>query len=220
VADGEDSGGGREPGAPVRGRFITIDGPDGGGKTTQAQRLADALRARGLDVLLTREPGGTKVGDRVRNIVLDNETGRHAPITDALLFNAARAQHVAEVILPALRAGRTVVCARYADSTLAYQGYGGGIALVDLRAIQAIATGGLLPDRTILLDLPPAVGLARKRDEQTRFEVEFDVAFHQRVRDGFLEMARAEPGRFRVIDATAGADQVFAQVLAAAEGGD
>ncbi len=201
----------------MRGRFITIDGPDGGGKTTQAWRLAEALRERGLPVLLTREPGGTKVGDRVRGIVLDNETGRHAPIADALLFNAARAQHVAEVILPALNSGRTVICARYADSTLAYQGYGGGIPLADLRAIQAIATGGLLPDRTILLDLPAEVGLARKRDEQTRFEVDFDLAFHRRVRDGFLEMARAEPGRFRVIDARDDPDEVFARLLAAAD---
>jgi dTMP kinase len=202
---------------PIRGRFITIDGPDGAGKTTQAQRLAEALRARGQDVLLTREPGGTKVGERVRSIVLDSETGRHAPITDALLFNAARAQHVAEVIRPALNAGRTVVCARYADSTVAYQGYGAGIPLADLRAIQAIATGGLLPDRTILLDLPAEVGLARKRDELTRFEVEFDLAFHQRVRDGFLELARVEPGRFRVIDARADPDMVFAMMLAAAD---
>ena len=202
---------------PPRGRFITIDGPDGGGKTTQAQRLADALREQGLDVLLTREPGGTKVGERVRSIVLDNETGRHAPITDALLFNAARAQHVAEVIEPALAAGRTVVCARYADSTLAYQGYGAGVPLAELRAIQASATGGLLPDRTILLDLPPEVGLGRKRDEQTRFEVEFDVPFHERVRAGFLDMARAEPARFRVIDARDEPDVVFAKVLAAAD---
>lgn len=200
----------------MRGRFITIDGPDGGGKTTQARRLADALRARGVDVLLTREPGGTKLGDRVRGILLDNETGRHAPIADALLFNAARAQHVIEVIVPALESGRTVVCARYADSTLAYQGYGGGIPLPDLRRIQVIATGGLLPDRTILLDLPAEVGLARKHEEMTRFEVDFDLAFHQRVRDGFLEMARGEPDRYRVIDAREDLDAVFAKVLAAA----
>lgn len=202
--------------APPRGRFITIDGPDGGGKTTQAARLAAALRAGGTDVVLTREPGGTRLGERVRGILLDNQAGVHAPLADALLFNAARAQHVAEVIRPALEAGRTVVCARYADSTLAYQGYGAGVPLDELRRIQVVATQGLRPDRTILLDVPPEVGLGRKHDELTRFEVAFDVAFHARVRDGFLAMAREEPGRFRVIDATADEDQVFEQVLAAA----
>lgn len=202
-------------GAPRRGRFITVDGPDGGGKTTQARRLADALLARGVDVLLTREPGGTRLGERVRSILLDNQTGVHAPIADALLFNAARAQHVAEVILPALAAGRTVVCARYADSTLAYQGYGGGLPLDQLRQIQAVATQGLRPDVTILLDVPPETGLGRKQDELTRFETEFDVPFHARVREGFLEMARQEPDRYRVIDATAPEDEVFRRVLAA-----
>lgn len=200
----------------TRGRFITIDGPDGGGKTTQARRLADALRARGLDVVLTREPGGTALGERVRSILLDNETGRHAPAADALLFNAARAQHVDEVVLPALRAGRTVVCARYADSTLAYQGHGAGLPIDDLRRIQELATQGLVPDRTILLDLPPEQGLARKADEQTRFETDFDMAFHRRVREGFLAIAREEPDRYRVIDATQDEDAVFRQVVEAA----
>jgi dTMP kinase len=200
-----------------RGRFITVDGPDGGGKTTQAARLAAALRARGIDVLLTREPGGTRLGERVRSLLLDNETGRHAPIADALLFNAARAQHVSEVVEPALAAGRTVVCARYADSTLAYQGYGAGLPLDELRRIQVVATHGLCPDRTILLDVAPEVGLARKRDELTRFETDFDLDFHRRVRDGFLAMAREEPDRYRVIDATAEEDEVFAAVLAAAD---
>ena len=204
---------------PSRGRFVTVDGPDGGGKTTQAQRLSDALRARGIDVLLTREPGGTRLGERVRSILLDNETGVHAPIADALLFNAARAQHVAEVILPALAAGRTVICARYADSTQAYQGYGGGVPLDALRRIQAAATQGLRPDLTILLDVPAETGLARKGDELTRFETDFDLDFHRRVRDGFLAMARDEPDRYRVIDATEPADAVFARVLAAVDAG-
>ena len=203
--------------ASERGRFITIDGPDGGGKTTQAERLAAALRDRGLDVLLTREPGGTTLGERIRSALLDGSSGTHEPLADALLFNAARAQLVHEVIQPALAAGRTVVCARYADSTLAYQGYGAGVALETLRALQAIATGGLQPDRTILLDVPAGVGLARKGSEQTRFETAFDLAFHERVRGGFLALAAADPGRFRVIDAQAGADGVFEQVVAAVD---
>jgi dTMP kinase len=217
VGDASGPGSADRGGAGPRGRFITIDGPDGGGKTTQARRLADALAARGVDVLLTREPGGTRLGERVRSILLDNETGQHLPIADALLFSAARAQHVAEVVLPALQAGRTVVCARYADSTLAYQGYGAGLPIDELRRIQAIATGGLRPDRTILLDIPAEVGLARKQDELTRFETDFDVAFHRRVRDGFLEMARAEPDRYRIIDARDEEDAVFAKVLAASD---
>ena len=204
---------------PLRGRFITVDGPDGGGKTTLAQRLAEALRARGEDVVLTREPGGTRLGERVRSILLDNETGAHAPLADALLFNAARAQHVTEVIVPALAAGRTVVCARYADSTLAYQGYGGGVPLDDLRRIQAAATQGLRPDLTLLLDVPAETGLARKGDELTRFETDFDLAFHRRVREGFLAMAHEEPDRYRVIDATQPPDAVFARALAAVDAG-
>jgi dTMP kinase len=198
-----------------RGRFITIEGPDGGGKTTQAERLAAALRDRGQDVLLTREPGGTRFGERIRAVLLDASAGSHSALADALLFSAARIQLVTEALQPALAAGRWVVCARYADSTLAYQGYGGGVPLERLRALEAIATGGLRPDRTVLLDVPAEVGLARKGDEQTRFESAFDLGFHQRVRTGFLALAAAEPDRFRVVDARDDAEAVFAKVLAA-----
>jgi dTMP kinase len=198
--------------ASRRGRFITIDGPDGGGKTTQAERLAAALRDGREDVLLTREPGGTPLGERVRELLLDASSS-HSALADAFLFNAARAQLVGEVIGPALAAGRTVVCARFADSTLAYQGYGAGAPLEALRALAAIATDGLHPDRTILLDLPPEIGLARKGDEQTRFETAFDLDFHRRVRAGFLALAAAEPARFRIVDARDDADAVFARVI-------
>jgi dTMP kinase len=204
----------------TRGRFITIDGPDGGGKTTQAERLRAHLEASGQRVLLTREPGGTTLGERVREILLARTSGAGGgpvdPLADVLLFNAARRQLVTEVIRPALADGVTVVCARYADSTLAYQGYGAGVDLRRLRAIAEIATDGLVPDRTILLDLPIEVGLARKAPtDVTRFEVEFDLDFHRRVRDGFLALASAEPGRFVVVDATQSADRV-AQIVAAA----
>jgi dTMP kinase len=202
-----------------RGWFITVEGPDGAGKTTHAERLADGLRRRGLDVLLTREPGGTWIGERVREILL----ARRGPsvstdaMTDALLFDAARRQLVVEVLRPALDAGRTVVCARYADSTLAYQGYGAGVSLERLRALEALATDGLVPDLTILLDLPVEVGLGRKApDDVTRFE-EFDPAFHRRVRDGFLALAASAPGRFAVIDAGGTLEEVATAVTAAAE---
>jgi dTMP kinase len=203
-------------GARERGRFITIDGPDGGGKTTQAERLAAALRERGDAVVLTREPGGTLLGERIRTLLLDAAAAPHAALADALLFNAARAQLVREVIEPSLAAGRTVICARFADSTLAYQGHGAGVPLETLRSLESIATGGLRPDRTILLDLPAEVGLRRKGAEQTRFETTFDLDFHRRVRSGFLALAAAEPERFRVVDARAEEEQVFRHVLEAA----
>lgn len=202
------------------GLFITFEGPEGAGKTVQAKRLVDFLRAEGKPASLTREPGGTRLGEQVRSIVLAQAQGDHAidPLADALLFNAARAQLVAEVIKPALVADEVVVCARFADSTLAYQGYGAGVGLSELRSIAEIATTGIAPDLTILLDVPPAVGLARKADDaRNRFEAAFDLAFHERVRAGFLELARGEPDRWRVIDATRDADAVFADVRAAVE---
>ncbi len=198
------------------GRFITIEGPDGAGKTLQANSLAAALDDRGYDILLTREPGGTLLGDQLYELLMANGEPID-PVADALLFNAARAQHVAKVIRPALAAGRVVISARYADSTMAYQGYGGGVDLDVLRRIIDIATGGLRPDRTILLDLPAEVGLRRKTpDSHTRFELSFDLPFHRRVRAGFLEMAAAEPGRWSVGDADRDSDAVFESVLAAA----
>jgi dTMP kinase len=209
------------PDGPARrGRFITIEGPEGGGKTTQAGRLAAHLEALGERVHLTREPGGTWLGERLRDVLLAR-TGTGAspdPLTDALLFNAARRQLVEELIRPALAEGTTVLCARFADSTLAYQGYGAGIPLTDLRVLAAMATGGLEPDLTILLDVPVEVGLGRKApDDVTRFEAEFDAAFHERVRDGFLALATASPGRFVVIDAAADVDSVADAVAAAAD---
>ncbi|MEO8208554.1 MAG: dTMP kinase [Chloroflexota bacterium] len=199
------------------GHFISIEGPDGAGKTLQARRLADALMARGHDVLLTREPGGTPLGDRLYDLLMSNGDEPIDPIADALLFNASRAQHVAVVIRPALAQGRVVISARYADSTMAYQGYGGGVDLAVLRRIIDIATGGLEPDRTILLDLPAESGLQRKDPENhTRFEAQFDLDFHLRVRAGFLELAAQDPRRWRIVDADRAEEAVFSSVLASA----
>ncbi|HEY6056938.1 MAG TPA: dTMP kinase, partial [Candidatus Limnocylindrales bacterium] len=186
-----------------------------GGKTTLARCLRQRIAELGGEVLLTREPGGTPLGDRIRQLVLDDAAGPVSPLTDALLFNAARAQLVADVIEPALARGVTVICVRFADSTLAYQGYGAGLALGDLTSLQAIAIGELAPDLTILLDLPVELGLARKTHEQTRFELGFDVAFHERVRAGFLALAHAEPTRFAVLDASRPAGEVEAAALGA-----
>jgi dTMP kinase len=204
----------------VRGKLITLEGPEGSGKTVLAKRLLEELTKRGHRVRLTREPGGTRLGERVRSILLEHagEAGT-APIdarADALLFNAARAQLVAEVIRPALAAGEIVICARYADSTLAYQGYGSGLPIDELRALAAAATGGLVPDLTILLDVPPEIGLGRKTGaSRNRFEAAFDLAFHERVRAGFLELAAREPERFRVIDSSRRIDVVAPQVMQA-----
>jgi dTMP kinase len=204
-------------GTEARGWFVTLEGPEGSGKTTQASRLADAARAAGVPAVLTREPGGTRIGDAIRSVVLqaDSDSAPIAPRTEALLFNASRAQLVADVVAPALAGGGLIICARYADSTVAYQGYGLGLDVGDLRALEAFATEGCVPDLTILLDLPVAAGLARKGvEETTRFEG-LDLAFHERVRAGFLAIAAQEPSRFRVVDASQSADAVFADVLTA-----
>lgn len=201
------------------GRFLTLEGPEGAGKTVMADRLVGSLRADGIDALVTREPGGTELGEQLRDLLLARDGPALEPLVDAFLFNAARAQLVAEVIRPALAAGRTVVCARFADSTLAYQGYGSGVDLETLRGLARAATGGLMPDRTILLDLAPEVGLRRKApDDQTRFEAAFDLAFHRRVRRGFLALAAEAPGRFAIVDADRPVDDVFAAVVSAAAG--
>ncbi|HYH93791.1 MAG TPA: dTMP kinase [Candidatus Saccharimonadales bacterium] len=205
----------------TRGWFITIEGPEGGGKTTQAEQLGRHLTTSGRDVRVTREPGGTWLGERIREVLL-TRTASGAPVpdprTDALLFNAARRQLVDEVIRPALETGRSVVCARYADSTLAYQGDGAGVPRSTLRTLADIATDGLTPDLTILLDVPVEIGLARKAPgDVTRFEAEFDLDFHRRVRAGFLALAEAEPDRFIVVDATATEEAVAAAIAAAVD---
>ena len=209
------------PARPERGHFITFEGPEGAGKTTQAARLEATLRERGIPVISTREPGGTVLGERIRGLLLAPTSPGDPPVdplVDALLFNAARRQLVAEVIEPALAAGTTVICARFADSTRAYQGHGGGLPIAELSRLEAVATGGLQPDRTILLDVPVEIGLARKApDDRTRFETAYDLAFHQRVRSGFMAMAAAEPARFVVVDGRADPDAIARRVLRAVE---
>jgi dTMP kinase len=166
----------------------------------------------------TREPGGTILGERIRELLLAPSPTPIDPLADALLFNAARRQLVEEVIEPSLGAGITVICARFADSTRAYQGYGGGLVLEELVRLEEIATRGLQPDLTLLLDVPVEIGLGRKApDDRTRFETGFDLAFHRRVRNGFLEMAVAEPGRFVVVDATQPADAVAERIIRAVD---
>jgi len=203
------------------GLFITLEGPDGAGKSSQAGLLAERIRGVGRDVVLTREPGGTQMGERVRQVLMDVRGGGHDGLSDALLFNAARRRHTIEVIRPALARGSTVVCDRYTDSTLAYQGHGDGVRLDLLKVITGAATDGLVPARTVLVDLPVEVGLARKlggaADDLTRFELqgEHDQAFHERVRAGYFELAGNEPSRWRVVNGAAERDAVAAAIWAA-----
>ncbi len=199
----------------MRGRFLTLEGPDGSGKSTAARHLADWLREAGRTTLLTAEPGGTPMGEEVRRLLLhlrdvSDDLDRRA---DALLFAAARAQHVARLISPALERGEWVVCARYVDSSLAYQGYGYGLDLDELRRLQAFATAGVMPDLTILIDVPVETGLRRKRhDRWNRFEKSEDLAFHERIRAGYLQLAAEEPERFRVVEGSGSVDATDARI--------
>jgi dTMP kinase len=203
------------------GVLLTFEGPDGAGKSTQAALLAERIRAIGREVVLTREPGGTPLGEAVRGVLLAAAGEARNPLTDAFLFNAARHQLVGQLIGPALDRGAVVICDRFTDSTLAYQGYGAGVPLDTLRALADIATGGLNPHRTILFDLPPEAGLRRRAkgepSQVNRFEsaAHHDLAFHERVRAGYLALAALEPGRWRVIDADRPEDDVASDAWSA-----
>jgi dTMP kinase len=206
--------------AAERGRFITLEGPDGSGKTTAARHLAEWLRSRGEATVLTAEPGGSPLGDEIRQLVLHmrDVSDDLDPRADALLFAAGRAQHTARLILPALANGQHVVSARYLDSSLAYQGAAYGIDLDEMRRIQRFATYDLMPDLTIVVDVPVEVGLARKRrGPWNRFEDTEGVAFFEKVRAAYLELAAAEPDRFRVVDGSGSVDQTDARVRDAVE---
>jgi dTMP kinase len=188
--------------------FITFEGPDGSGKTTQIELLAERLQDLGHDVLITREPGGTPIGDQIRAVVHAVKNVEMTRETEFLLYSASRAQHVRQVICPHLERGGTVLCDRFADSSMAYQGYGRDLDLEMVRCITQFATGGLIPDLTIYLDLPVEVGIQRKEAAHAAQAGEWNrldqqtLDFHRRVRQGYLEMAQAEPERWLAIDAT------------------
>lgn len=195
--------------------FITFEGPEGAGKSTQIQLLAEHLRRGQREVVVTREPGGTAIGERIRDVLLASESHGMTAETEALLMTAARAQHVADVIRPALEVGRIVLCDRFTDSTLAYQGGGRGLSIDALLRLQSFATGGLEPNLRILLDVPVNVGLARRMhdaDSMNRLDEE-NVSFHQRVRSTYLELAE-HPG-WVVIDAARAPEIVAVEVNAA-----
>lgn len=189
--------------------FITLEGPEGSGKTSHIPYLVEYLREKGYIVFPTREPGGTSIGEQIREVLHSLKNTEMHPRTETLLYQAARAQFVEQVIRPRLALGEIVLSDRYADSTLAYQGFGHQQNLEEVRALVRYATGGLTPDLTILLDVDVEVGLQRKKkaEEWNRLDA-YTVEFHQRVRRGYLELVRQEPGRWVVLDAGRGWDEV------------
>lgn len=193
----------------MTGHFLSLDGPDGGGKTTQAARLVAWLEGRGLDVVACRDPGGTPLGERVRSILLDRSAVEPTLRAEMLLFMASRAQLVEEVIRPALGAGKVVVSDRYLLANVVYQGYAGGLPVEAIWEVGRAATGGLMPDLTLVLDVPAEVARARVGSARDRMEDRADMA---RVRAGFLEAARAYPAPIRTIDASADPDAVARQI--------
>jgi dTMP kinase len=200
------------------GYFITLEGPDGCGKTTQANLLAEHLRAHGYDVLLTREPGGTSIGDQIRAVLHNLRNTEMDPRTEILLYSASRAQHVHQIIRPQLERGGVVVSDRYADSTLAYQGFGHQLNMEVVRQITVFATGGLKPDLTLYLDLSPEEGLKRRRaasqagDEWNRMDARA-LDFHQRVRAGYRQLIAAEPQRWVSFDAAQSIQNLHTQIV-------
>ncbi len=200
----------------TRGRFITLEGIEGAGKSTVARLVCDWLTARSVSVRLTREPGGTPLAERVRQVVLERGSEQLSPVTETLLMFSARGIHLENLIRPALARGEWVVCDRFTDATRAYQGHGRGVATGLIESLASAVHGGLQPDRTLLLDLPPATGLARARQRSglaaDRFEAETE-AFFGKVRAGYLELAQREPTRIAVIDAAVSLVEVERQVV-------
>ena len=201
----------------MRGMLVTVEGVEGAGKSTQCRRLAAWLVERGLDVVETREPDGTPTGVAVRGLFAAGPPP--TPLAQVLLFAAARQQHVTDVIRPALARGAVVLSDRYADATVAYQGYGQGVGLETIRDLNALATGGVLPDLTLLLDLDPLVGMSRVVARSRRLDAfeQMDLAFHRRVREGYLEIARAEKRRVAVLSADQPEDALAAAIRSAVE---
>ena len=201
--------------------FITFEGIEGSGKTTQIKHVADFLRKKGHDCVLTREPGGTPIGEKIRAILLDPASKGMSPLTELLLYTADRVQHTKELLRPSLAAGRTVLCDRYFDATLVYQGYARGLDIELIEQLHKLLLAGLRPDITFLLDLPPETGLSRawaqinngnRTGRESRFEKE-TLSFHEKVRSGYLTIARKEPERFRIIDASRDVDDVQQEIL-------
>ncbi|MCB1558814.1 MAG: dTMP kinase [Alphaproteobacteria bacterium] len=208
----------------MAGKFITLEGGEGAGKTTQARLIKSYFEESGFDVVLTREPGGVPEAEKIRNLLVQRDGGNWTPMAECLLFFAARQMHVETLIKPAVAEGKIVICDRFTDSTVAYQGYGHGFDLDTIRQIEALTLGGFSPDLTFLLDIPVKDGIGRSlkhnnsapgdENKEDRFE-RLDVSFHERLRQGFLDLAKKNPERIRVVDARQSAELVFGEICAA-----
>lgn len=200
--------------------FITFEGGEGAGKSTAIKRIVEKLTSEGYEIVLTREPGGTPIAEEIRNVILDKKNTAMDPRTEALLYAASRRQHLVEIVIPALKEGKLVLCDRFIDSSLAYQGGARGIGIDNVYNMNLFATEGMLPDLTILFDIKPEEGLARiaanSQREVNRLDVE-KLAFHNKVRDSFHELAKKFPERFVIIDASKGPDEVFEESYKAIE---
>lgn len=201
-----------------KGLFISFEGIEGSGKTTQARLLHDYLCRKGLDSLLTEEPGGTDIGKEIRKILLSERHQNMHPVTELLLYNASRSQHLNEVILPALTSGRIVITDRFTDSTYAYQGWGRGIDIAIINGIDRIATGEIKPDLTFLIDVDVETGMRRNRQANKMDRIELEkIDFHERVREGYLEIARLDPGRIKTVDGTKGIEEIHQEIIVEVE---
>lgn len=199
----------------MQGKFITFEGGEGTGKSTQTHLLADALRAKGIPITITREPGGTEGAELIRALIVSGASGRWSPLSEVLLLNAARLDHLEKVILPALDAGNWVICDRFTDSTLAYQGYGHGVDLNFIQTLHQQLFSAHIPDLTFVFDLDPVVGINRslqRHTSETRFE-KLQLEFHSRMRQGYLEIAQKNPDRCTIIDAAGTVETTHKMVL-------
>jgi dTMP kinase len=194
-----------------RGRFITLEGIEGSGKTTQAMLLRDFLVGKGFRVVVTREPGGSPIAEKIREILLDPRNSKMVALTELFLYEASRTQHVAETIRPALEAGNVVICDRFFDASTAYQGNARGLDMKMVANLNLLATGGIVPDITIVLDLPVGVGLKRLGRSLDRIESE-TMEFHERVRQGYLRIAESDASRIKVVDASGGIDDISLKI--------
>ena len=203
----------------MRGKFITIEGTDGSGKSTQIELLMDYLRKKGADVIFTREPGGTQISEKIREIILDVNNSEMTGITEALLYAAARSQHVEEKIIPALEAGKIIVCDRFVDSSIAYQGAARGLGAEKIMGINEAALHGIMPDMTLFFDISPEKGILRKKNERALDRLEKEkMDFHEKVYEGYKNLCKKYPERIKPIDADRSIDEVHSEVIEVIDG--
>lgn len=203
----------------MRGKFIAIEGTDGSGKSTQIELLMDYLRKKGADVIFTREPGGTQISEKIREIILDVDNSEMTGITEALLYAAARSQHVEEKIIPALEAGKIIVCDRFVDSSIAYQGAARGLGAEKIMGINEAALHGIMPDMTLFFDLSPEKGILRKKNERALDRLEKEkMDFHEKVYEGYKNLCKKYPERIKPIDADRSIDEVHSEVIEVIDG--